>query len=126
MSGARAANSTRNARSCGRASASASFSPSGSAAPAAAASSDDEEEEEELEEEEESDGDANGGAAGFSTEQLAQLKVDALERFAVISSQFDRMRKAAYGSAVYQKAQATISAAVRAGASMPLRSASAR
>ncbi|QBE62274.1 RNA polymerase sigma factor RpoD [Pseudoduganella lutea] len=78
-------------------------------APAPAASSDeDEEEEEELEEE--SDGDANGGAAGFSTEQLVQLRVDALERFAVISSQFDKMRKATYGSAVYQKAQATISA----------------
>jgi RNA polymerase primary sigma factor len=79
------------------------------AAPAAAAS-DDEEEEEELEEDEEEDGDANGGAAGFSTEQLAQLKVDALERFAVIGSHFDRMGKSAYGSAAYQKAQAAISA----------------
>ncbi|WP_338758836.1 RNA polymerase sigma factor RpoD [Massilia sp. METH4] len=79
-------------------------------APAAAASSDDEEDEEELEVEEDTDGDANGGAAGFSTEQLAQLKVDALERFAVIGAQFDRMRKSAYGSAAYQKAQTAISA----------------
>ncbi|GGY56091.1 RNA polymerase sigma factor RpoD [Pseudoduganella albidiflava] len=83
--------------------------PAPARAPAAAAS-DDEDEDEEEELEEESDGDANGGAAGFSTEQLAQLKVDALERFAVISAQFDKMRKATYGSAVYQKAQATISA----------------
>ncbi|MBB3223975.1 RNA polymerase sigma factor RpoD [Pseudoduganella umbonata] len=83
--------------------------PAPARAPAAAASDDDDEDEEE-ELEEESDGDANGGAAGFSTEQLVQLKVDALERFAVISAQFDKMRKSAYGSAVYQKAQATISA----------------
>jgi len=68
------------------------------------------EDEEELEEEEEVDGDANGGAAGFSTEQLAQLKADALERFAVISAQYDKMRKAGYGSAAYQKAQGIISA----------------
>jgi RNA polymerase primary sigma factor len=64
--------------------------PAAAAAPAAA-SDDDEEEEEEIEEE---DGDANGGAAGFSTEQLAQLKKGALEKFDVISTQFDKMRKA--------------------------------
>jgi len=69
-----------------------------------------EDDEEELEEEEEVDGDANGGAAGFSTEQLAQLKADALDRFAVISTQYDKMRKAGYGSAAYQKAQGIISA----------------
>ncbi|NVE00565.1 RNA polymerase sigma factor RpoD [Massilia sp. BJB1822] len=76
----------------------------------AAASSDDEDEEEELEEEEE-DGDANGGAAGFSTEQLAQLKIDALEKFAIISNQYDKMRKASggYGSPAYMKAQDIIS-----------------
>jgi RNA polymerase primary sigma factor len=70
------------------------------------------EEEEELEEEvEEEDGDANGGAAGFSTEQLAQLKKSALEKFAVISTQFEKMRKApeGYGSKAYVKAQEAIS-----------------
>jgi RNA polymerase primary sigma factor len=80
-------------------------------APAAqhAASDDDEEEEEEVEEE---DGDANGGAAGFSTEQLVQLKKGALEKFEVIEVQFEKMRKAAggYGSPAYNKAQEVISA----------------
>jgi RNA polymerase primary sigma factor len=78
------------------------------AAPAAA-SDDDEEEEEEVEEE---DGDANGGAAGFSTEQLAQLKKAALEKFDVISAQYDKMRKASggYGSKGYVAAQEAISA----------------
>ncbi|MDC8760138.1 RNA polymerase sigma factor RpoD [Janthinobacterium fluminis] len=75
------------------------------AAPAAAA---DDEEEEEVEEE---DGDANGGAAGFSSEQLAQLKKNALEKFATISTQFDKMRKApdGYNSKPYIKAQEAIS-----------------
>jgi RNA polymerase primary sigma factor len=74
----------------------------------ATTAADDEEEEEELEEE---DGDANGGAAGFSTEQLAQLKKAALEKFATISTQFDKMRKApdGYGSKAYVKAQEAIS-----------------
>ncbi|MBV6323187.1 RNA polymerase sigma factor RpoD [Duganella violaceipulchra] len=82
--------------------------PAVAAAPAAA-SDDDEEEEEEVEEE---DGDANGGAAGFSTEQLAQLKKAALEKFDVISTQYDKMRKAAggYGSKAYVSAQEAISA----------------
>ncbi|MFS2007653.1 RNA polymerase sigma factor RpoD [Duganella sp. CT11-25] len=82
--------------------------PAAAAAPAAA-SDDDEEEEEEIEEE---DGDANGGAAGFSTEQLAQLKKAALEKFDVISTQYDKMRKASggYGSKAYVAAQETISA----------------
>jgi len=74
----------------------------------AASSEDDEEDEEELEDED-GDGDANGGAAGFSTEQLVQLKVDALEKFSLISSQYDKMRKANYASAAYQKAQDIIS-----------------
>ncbi|MGW8391586.1 RNA polymerase sigma factor RpoD [Pseudoduganella sp. HUAS MS19] len=73
-----------------------------------AAASDEEDEEEELDDEEE-DGDVNGGAAGYSTEQLAQLKDDALAKFALISSQFDKMRKAAYGNAAYVKAQDIIS-----------------
>ncbi|USX25152.1 RNA polymerase sigma factor RpoD [Oxalobacteraceae bacterium OTU3CINTB1] len=82
--------------------------PAVAAAPAAP-SEDDEEEEEEVEEE---DGDANGGAAGFSTEQLAQLKKAALEKFDVISTQYDKMRKAAggYGSKAYVAAQEAISA----------------
>jgi len=86
----------------------ASSAPAVAAAPAAA-SDEDEEEEEEIEEE---DGDANGGAAGFSTEQLAQLKKAALEKFEVISTQFDKMRKATggYGSKAYVAAQETISA----------------
>jgi RNA polymerase primary sigma factor len=82
--------------------------PAVAAAPSAA-SDDDEEEEEEVEEE---DGDANGGAAGFSTEQLAQLKKAALEKFDVISAQYDKMRKASggYGSKGYVAAQEAISA----------------
>ncbi|OFA04299.1 RNA polymerase sigma factor RpoD [Duganella sp. HH101] len=82
--------------------------PAVSAAPAVA-SDEDEEEEEEVEEE---DGDANGGAAGFSTEQLAQLKKAALEKFDVISTQYDKMRKATggYGSKAYVSAQEAISA----------------
>ncbi|MYM38160.1 RNA polymerase sigma factor RpoD [Duganella qianjiadongensis] len=85
-----------------------------SAAPAAAASSTvagDEDDEEEVEVEEE-DGDAGGGAAGFSTEQLAQLKKSALEKFELISAQYDKMRKATggYGSKGYMAAQEAISA----------------
>jgi len=73
-----------------------------------AATGDDEEEEEEAEEE---DGDANGGAAGFSSEQLAQLKKNALEKFNVISTQYEKMRKApeGYNSKAYVKAQEAIS-----------------
>ncbi|MYM97212.1 RNA polymerase sigma factor RpoD [Duganella vulcania] len=82
--------------------------PAVAAAPSVA-SDDEEEEEEEVEEE---DGDANGGAAGFSTEQLAQLKKAALEKFDVISTQYDKMRKATggYGSKGYVSAQEAISA----------------
>ena len=81
------------------------------AAPAAA-SDDDEEEELEVEEEEETDGAAGGGAAGFSTEQLVQLRKAALEKFEHIASQFEKMRKAAggYGSKAYVAAQEAISA----------------
>ncbi|MRV72177.1 RNA polymerase sigma factor RpoD [Duganella sp. FT92W] len=82
-----------------------------SPAPAVAAASDDDEEEEEVGEEEE-DGAAAGGAAGYSAEQLAQLKKGALEKFALIEQQFEKMRKAAggYGSPAYVKAQEFISA----------------
>ncbi len=80
-----------------------------SAAPTRAAGDEDEEEEEEVEED---DGDANGGAAGFSTEQLVQLKKAALEKFETISTQYDKMRKATggYGSKGYMAAQEAISA----------------
>jgi RNA polymerase primary sigma factor len=85
-------------------------------APAAAAASDEEDEddeEEEEEEEEEDAGNASGGAAGFSAEQLEQLKRDALGKFEEISSQFEKMRRAfekeGYNSKPYVKAQETIS-----------------
>ena len=81
------------------------------------ASSDDEEgdedEEEEEEDEEEEGGAAAGGAAGFSAEQLEQLKRDSLAKFAFIADQFDKMRKAfekeGYNSKPYVKAQEAIS-----------------
>ncbi|MFN3790886.1 RNA polymerase sigma factor RpoD [Massilia sp.] len=84
-------------------------------APAAAPSraGDDEDEEEVEVEEEEEEGSAGGGAAGYSTEQLAQLRKSALEKFALIEKQFDRMGHAfkttGYGSDEYEEAQAIIS-----------------
>ncbi|MBS0309467.1 MAG: RNA polymerase sigma factor RpoD, partial [Proteobacteria bacterium] len=81
-------------------------------APVAAAADEDEEDDEEGDEEEE-EGNAAGGAAGFSAEQLEQLKRDALDKFAIISSQFEKMRKSfekeGYNSKAYVKAQETIS-----------------
>jgi RNA polymerase primary sigma factor len=76
----------------------------------ASASSDDDEDEEDDGEEE--DGDVGGGAAGYSTEQLAQLKIAALDKFAFISAQFEKMRKASggYASKAYVTAQEAISA----------------
>jgi RNA polymerase primary sigma factor len=82
---------------------------------AAASDEEDEEDDEEDGEEEEEEGDSNsaGGAAGFSAEQLEQLKRDALGKFATISTQFDNMRKAfekeGYNSKPYVKAQEIIS-----------------
>ncbi len=80
--------------------------------PAAVAEDDEEEDDDEDEAEEEEDNNASG-AAGFSAEQLAQLKRDALAKFATIASQFDKMRKAfekeGYKSKPYVKAQETIS-----------------
>jgi len=92
--------------------------PAASAAAAAAAASgsadDEEEEEEEIEEEEEGDGaNAGGAAAGYSAEQLAQLRKMALEKFALIEKQFDRMghsfKTEGYGSDNYNEAQEIIS-----------------
>ncbi len=74
---------------------------------------DDEDEDEEEDEEEEESASSGGGAAGFSAEQLEQLKRDSLGKFATISSQFDKMRKAyekeGYNSKSYVKAQEAIS-----------------
>jgi len=77
---------------------------------------DDEEEGEEGEEEEEEDevaGASAAGAAGYTAEQLEQLKRDALAKFAIISSQFEKMRRAfekeGYNSRPYVKAQEIIS-----------------
>ncbi|MBB5390512.1 MULTISPECIES: RNA polymerase sigma factor RpoD [unclassified Herbaspirillum] len=83
-----------------------------------AASSDEEDadEEDEDEDEEEDEGESSGsaaGAAGFSAEQLEQLKRDALGKFGVIAQQFENMRKAfekeGYNSKPYVKAQEIIS-----------------
>ena len=81
---------------------------------AAASDEEDEEDDEEDGEEEEEEGESNNsGAAGFSAEQLEQLKRDALGKFATISTQFDNMRKAfekeGYNSKPYVKAQEIIS-----------------
>jgi RNA polymerase primary sigma factor len=82
-------------------------------APVSAAASDDEDDEEEIDHGEEEDGDVGGGAAGYSAEQLAQLKKGALEKFALIEKQFDKMGHAfkhdGYASPAYDKAQAVIS-----------------
>ena len=83
-------------------------------APAAASSDDDEENDEDDEgEEEEEESGSGGGAAGFSSEQLEQLKRDSLAKFADIAAQFDKMRQAfekeGYNSKPYVKAQETIS-----------------
>ena len=83
------------------------------AAPVSASDDDEDEEDEEEEEEGEEESNAGGGAAGFSAEQLEQLKRDSLGKFAEIASQFEKMRKAyekeGYNSKSYVKAQETIS-----------------
>ena len=85
-------------------------------APMPVKAADDEEEEDEDgedEDEEEETSNAGGGAAGFSPEQLEQLKQDSLAKFATISTQFDKMRRAfereGYNSKPYVKAQEAIS-----------------
>ncbi|GAB3547436.1 RNA polymerase sigma factor RpoD [Noviherbaspirillum agri] len=83
------------------------------ATPAAASDDDEDEDADEEEEEEEEESNAGGGAAGFSAEQLEQLKRDSLSKFEEIAGQFDKMRKAyekeGYNSKPYVKAQETIS-----------------
>jgi len=81
-------------------------------APAAAASGSDDDDEEDEEEDEE-EGDVSGSAAaGYSAEQLAALRKNALDKFAVIEKQFDKMGHAfktqGYGSLQYIAAQDVI------------------
>ncbi|WP_395826837.1 RNA polymerase sigma factor RpoD [Collimonas sp.] len=84
-----------------------------SAAAPAADDDSEEDEEDEKEEDEEDDASSSSGAAGFSAEQLEQLKREALAKFETISTQFDKMRKAfekeGYNSKPYIKAQEIIS-----------------
>ena len=79
-----------------------------------AANGDEEEEDGEGEEEGEEEETNASGAAGFTAEQIEQLKRESLEKFRTISTQFDKMRKAfekeGYNSKPYVKAQETISA----------------
>jgi len=82
--------------------------------PAPAADDEEEDEEEEAEEEEEEEEAASpSAAAGYSAEQLEQMKQAALEKFDMISQQFDKMRRAfekdGYNSKAYVKAQEAIS-----------------
>jgi RNA polymerase primary sigma factor len=86
------------------------------APPVAAAASDDDdedEEEEEGEEGEEEEASASSGAAGYSAEQLEQLKNTSLDKFRNIAQNFDKMRKSyekqGYNSEGYIKAQESIS-----------------
>jgi RNA polymerase primary sigma factor len=86
------------------------YEPAAPAAPSVAAA--DEDDEDEVEDDEEEDGNIGGGAAGYSAEQLAQLKKGALEKFAQIEAQFDLMghsfKRDGYGSPAYTRAQAVI------------------
>ena len=74
---------------------------------------DEEDNEDEDEEDEEDEEDAAAVAAGISAEQLEQLKRDALAKFEIISTNFDKMRKSfekeGYNSKSYIKAQEAIS-----------------
>jgi RNA polymerase primary sigma factor len=83
------------------------------AAPVSAADEDDDEEEDEVEEEEDEGGAGGSAAAGYSAEQLAALKKGALDKFALIEKQFDKMGHAfktqGYGSPAYMAAQEVIS-----------------
>nr|WP_314860759.1 RNA polymerase sigma factor RpoD [uncultured Undibacterium sp.] len=76
-------------------------------------SEEDEEDEEDEDEEEEEEEDSAAVAAGISAEQLEQLKRDSLAKFAIISENFDKMRKSfekeGYNSKSYIKAQEAIS-----------------
>ncbi|RJF96973.1 RNA polymerase sigma factor RpoD [Noviherbaspirillum cavernae] len=77
----------------------------------AAADEDDEDELEDVLEEE--DDTPAAGSASLSEQQLAELRKSALQKFAAVSAQFERMRKAnaggGYGSSAYLLAQQAIS-----------------
>ncbi|RZI43604.1 RNA polymerase sigma factor RpoD [Herbaspirillum sp. HC18] len=83
------------------------------AATASASDDEDDEDAEEEEEEEEEDNSSGGAAAGYSAEQLEQLKRDSMNKFNEIAAQFEKMRKSyekeGYNSKPYVKAQETIS-----------------
>jgi RNA polymerase primary sigma factor len=85
----------------------------GASAPVSAADEDDEDDEDDVGEEEEEGGAGGSGAAGYSAEQLAALKKGALDKFALIEKQFDKMGHAfktqGYGSDAYMAAQEVIS-----------------
>lgn len=93
--------------------------PSAASATSEKSDEDDESDDDESDDESSEDDQVNGGiagvggAAGFSVDQIAQLKTAALAKFAIISVEFDKMRKAndkgAYKSDAYNKAQAVIS-----------------
>ncbi|MBC7405360.1 MAG: RNA polymerase sigma factor RpoD [Cytophaga sp.] len=82
-------------------------------APVVVVAEDEEDEEDDEEEDEEDEEDAAAIAAGISAEQLEQLKRDALAKFEIISTNFDKMRKSfekeGYNSKSYIKAQEAIS-----------------
>ena len=79
----------------------------------AAAADDEDADEDEEEEEEEEEAPSIAGAAGYSPEQIEQLKRDSLAKFEIIATQFDKMRKAfekeGFNSKPYVKAQEIIS-----------------
>jgi RNA polymerase primary sigma factor len=79
----------------------------------AASAAEDDDLDEEEEEEDDGEEDEGGGAAGYSAEQLEQLKREALAKFNIIATQFEEMRKAfekeGYNSKRYVKAQEIIS-----------------
>jgi len=85
----------------------------GASAPVSASDEDDEDEEDDVEEEEDEGGAGGSAAAGYSAEQLAALKKGALDKFALIEKQFDKMGHAfktqGYGSDAYMAAQEVIS-----------------
>jgi RNA polymerase primary sigma factor len=82
-------------------------------APTSTDDDEDDDDEEDEEEEEEEEANASSGAAGYSAEQLEQLKNSALDKFHMIEQQFDKMRKAyekqGYNSKDYVRAQESIS-----------------
>ncbi len=81
--------------------------------PAPVVVEEDDEDEDDEDEDEEDEEDAAAVAAGISAEQLEQLKRDALAKFEIISTNFDKMRKSfekeGYNSKSYIKAQEAIS-----------------